>query len=60
MLAGLALWSVTAATFLIRFADHDVAEGMGLLAFVAGLFLLWEGGFSLWRARALAARDKPK
>jgi len=57
---GLGVWTVTAATFLLELPDHDIAEGIGLLAFVIGLFLVWEGGFTLWRARAIAFLDKPK
>ena len=58
--AGLGAWAVTAAMFLVASGDHDIEEGIGLLTFVTGLFLIWEGGFSLWRARAAAPRDKPK
>jgi len=58
--AGLGLWSVAAATFVVEMGAHDVSEGIGLLAFLIGLFLVWEGGFGLWRSRALARRDKPK
>ncbi|HYS73402.1 MAG TPA: hypothetical protein VEO96_05420 [Thermoplasmata archaeon] len=50
----------TVATFLVDFGDHDLAEGFALLAFVLGLFLVWEGGFSLWRHHALASRQKPR
>lgn len=57
---GLAVWAVTTVTFVVEIGDHDIAEGIGLLTFVTGLFLVWEGGFSLWRARAVASRDKPK
>ena len=57
---GIAAWVVTAGTFLVDIGDHDIAEGIGLLAFVIGLLLVWEGGFALFRFRALAARDKPK
>ncbi len=60
LVVGLAAWGVTVATFLVDFGDHDLAEGFGLLAFVLGLFLVWEGGFSLWRHRALAGRQKPR
>ncbi|HEX9341108.1 MAG TPA: hypothetical protein VF992_08075 [Thermoplasmata archaeon] len=60
LVAGLAACVVTVATFLVDLGDHDLAEGFGLLAFVLGLFLVWEGGFSLWRERALAGRQKPR
>lgn len=60
LVVGLAAWAFTVATFLVDFGDHDLAEGFGLLAFVFGLFLVWEGGFSLWRHRALAGRQEER
>lgn len=55
LLTGLALWGVFLATFVVEIGDHDVAEGIGLLAFLIGLFFVWEGGFALWRSRRLEA-----
>ncbi len=60
LVVGLAAWAFTVATFLVDFGDHDLAEGFALLAFVFGLFLVWEGGFTLWRHHALASRRKPR
>jgi len=57
LVVGLAAWAFTVATFLVDFGDHDLAEGFALLAFVFGLFLVWEG---LWRHHALASRQKPR
>jgi len=58
--AGILAWSFALITFLFDFADHDIAEGIGLIAFLIGLFLVWEGGFALWRTWTLSLRDKPK
>ena len=60
LVAGIVAWAVTVGTFVVEIGDHDISEGISLLAFVIGLFLVWEGGFSLWRAKALDARGKPK
>lgn len=60
LVAGLGLWSVAAATLVVEIGARDVSEGIGLLAFLIGLFLMWEGGFGLWRSRALVRQDKPK
>jgi len=60
LVAGIAVWSFTVFTFVVGFADHDIAQGIGLIAFVIGLYLVWEGGSTLWRTRTLSRRDKPK
>jgi len=60
LVVGLAAWAFTVATFLVDFGDHDLAEGFGLLACAFGLFLVWEGVFSLWRHHALASHQKPR